>query len=138
MRVLSEPFPQQTSPPQCLPLCAATTSRTRSRVESDMLQLRIQQHSLAEGRHRVEIALEGDGARRTAESTFEFSLSPQDEEGLRWYLEDFLQYPQDPAPSIARRVEGRMEEIGNELFQAVFQASDDSRDLWAELRKRLP
>ncbi len=103
-----------------------------------MLQLRIQQHTLAEGRHRVEIALEGDGPRRTAESTFEFSLSPQDEEGLRWYLEDFLQYPQDPAPSIARRVEGRMEEVGNELFQAVFQASEDARDLWAELRKRLP
>ena len=72
-----------------------------------MLQLRIQQHSLAEGRHRVEIALEGDGARRTAESTFAFSLPPQDEEDLRWYLEDFLQYPQDPAPTIAARGAGR-------------------------------
>jgi hypothetical protein len=103
-----------------------------------MLQLRIQQHPLAEGRHRVEIALEGDGARRTAESTFGFSLSPQDEEDLRWYLEDFLQYPQEPAPTIARRIEGRMAELGEELFKAVFQASDDARDLWAELRKRLP
>lgn len=28
--------------------------------------------------------------------------------------------------------------MGDELFRAVFQASDDSRDLWAELRKRLP
>lgn len=87
----------------------------------------------------MEIALEGDGApRRTAESTFAFSLSPQDEEDLRWYLEDFLQYPQEPAPAIARRVEGRMAEVGEELFKAVFQASDDARDLWAELRKRLP
>lgn len=103
-----------------------------------MLQLRIQQQALEEGRHRVEITLEGDGARRTAESTFAFSLSPQDEEDLRWYLEEFLQYPQEPAPSIARRVEGRMAEVGNELFRAVFQASDDARDLWAELRKRLP
>ncbi|MFL6293828.1 MAG: CHAT domain-containing protein, partial [Thermoanaerobaculia bacterium] len=103
-----------------------------------MLQLRIQQHALPEGRHRVEIALEGDGARRTAESTFAFSLSPQDEEDLRWYLEDYLQYPQEPAPAIARRIEGRMAEVGDELFKAVFQASDDARDLWAELRKRLP
>jgi tetratricopeptide (TPR) repeat protein len=109
-----------------------------TRVESVMLQLRIQQHPLAEGRHRVEIALEGGGARRTAESTFAFSLSPQDEEDLRWYLEDFLQYPQEPAPTIARRVEGRMAEVGDELFKAVFQASDDARDLWAEFRKRLP
>ncbi|HYN20521.1 MAG TPA: hypothetical protein VE078_06150, partial [Thermoanaerobaculia bacterium] len=103
-----------------------------------MLQLRIQQHAMAEDRHRVEISLEGDGARRTAESTFAFSLSPQDEEDLRWYLEDFLQYPQEPAPTIAQRIEGRLAEVGTELFRAVFQASEDTRDLWAEMRKRLP
>ena len=58
-----------------------------------MLQLRIRQHAPAEGRHRVEVSLEEDGARRTAESTFAFSLSPQDEEDLRWYLEEFLRPP---------------------------------------------
>ncbi|HEX7185035.1 MAG TPA: CHAT domain-containing protein [Thermoanaerobaculia bacterium] len=103
-----------------------------------MLQLRIRQHALAEGQYRVEVTLEGDGARRTAESTFAFSLSPQDEEDLRWYLEEFLQYPQEPAPAIAQRIEGRMVEVGTELFRAVFQAGEDARDLWAELRKRLP
>ncbi|MFP5286467.1 MAG: CHAT domain-containing protein [Thermoanaerobaculia bacterium] len=102
-----------------------------------MLQLRIQQHPLEEGRHRVEVALDGDGARRTAESTFAFSLSPQDEEDLRWYLEDFLQYPQEPAPTIARRVEGRMAEVGTELFRAVFQANDDCRRIWSRVEERL-
>jgi hypothetical protein len=72
-----------------------------------MLQLRLTQHAVGEDRHRVEISLEGDGARRTAEATFSFRLSPQDEEGMRWYLEDFLQYPQAPAPMIARRPEVR-------------------------------
>jgi len=104
---------------------------------SVMLQLRLTQHAEGEGRHRVEIALEGDGARRTAESTFPFLLSPQDEEDLRWYLEDYLQYPQEPAPAIARRIELRLAEVGTELFRAVFQASDDARDLWAEMRNRL-
>lgn len=103
-----------------------------------MLHLRLKQHPVAEGRHRVEIDLTGDGAPRAATSTFAFGLSPQDEEDLRWYLEDFLQYPQDPAPTIARRIEGRMAEVGEELFRAVFQASEDARDLWAEMRKRLP
>src|SRR4029077_6147812 len=84
----------------------------------DMLHLRLTQHAAGEDRHRVEISLEGDGARRTAESTFAFRLSPQDEEGMRWYLEDFLQYPQAPAPTIARRIEGRMAEMGAELFKA--------------------
>jgi tetratricopeptide (TPR) repeat protein len=103
-----------------------------------MLQLRLTQHAAGEGRHRVEIALEGDGARRTAESIFPFLLSSQDEEDLRWYLEDYLQYPQEPAPAIARRIEGRLVDLGTELFRAVFQASDDARDLWAGMRNRLP
>ena len=40
-----------------------------------MLELRLTQHPAKRGRHKVEIALEGDGARRTAESTFAFALS---------------------------------------------------------------
>lgn len=103
-----------------------------------MLQLRIKQSSLAEGRHRVEIELTGDGAPRAATSTFAFDLSPQDEEDLRWYLEDFLQYPQEPAPVIAKRIEGRMSEVGTELFQAVFQANDDARRIWSRVEERLP
>src|ERR1700759_2993502 len=102
-----------------------------------MLQLRIRQHAVAEGRHRVEIDLLSDGAPRAAVSTFDFRLSSQDEEDLRWYLEDFLQYPEKPAPTIARRIEGRMAELGTELFAGVFQANDDARDVWGRVRERL-
>ncbi|HEV7671577.1 MAG TPA: tetratricopeptide repeat protein [Thermoanaerobaculia bacterium] len=91
-----------------------------------------------EGRHRVEISLEGDGPRRKANSTFAFAVTPRDEEDLRWYLEDFLQYPEPPAPAIAKRIEGRLEEIGEELFRAVFHANEDARDLWSRVRERLP
>src|SRR3954469_3493196 len=69
-----------------------------------MLQLRIRQHAVAEDRHQVDIDLLGDGAPRAATSTFDFRLSPQDEEDLRWYLEDFLQYPQEPEPAPTIRV----------------------------------
>jgi hypothetical protein len=62
---------------------------------------------MAEGHHRVDLDLTGDGAPRAATSTFDFHLSSQDEEDLRWYLEDFLQYPQEPAPTIALRIEGQ-------------------------------
>jgi tetratricopeptide (TPR) repeat protein len=102
-----------------------------------MLQLRIRQQAVAENRHRVEIDLTGDGAPRAAVSTFDFRLSPQDEEDLRWYLEDFLQYPQDPAPTIARRIEGLMSEVGTKLFAGVFQANDDARNIWSRVRERL-
>jgi len=103
-----------------------------------MLTLRLTQHPEEEpGRHFVLVELTGEGlTRRTADARFEFALSPQDQEDLRWYLEDYPQYPFDPAPTIAARVEGRMAEIGTELFEALFQSSD-ARDLWATLRDRL-
>ena len=45
-------------------------------------------------RHRVEIAFEGGGgAWVSAVSRFAFAVSEQDQEDLRWYLEDYLQYP---------------------------------------------
>jgi tetratricopeptide (TPR) repeat protein len=103
-----------------------------------MLQLRIKQYPLVEGRHRVDLFLTGDGAPREATSEFAFSLSPQDEEGMRWYLEDFLQYPEAPAPMIARRIEGRLAEMGTELFQAVFQVNNDARKIWSRVEERLP
>ena len=103
-----------------------------------MQQLRIQQRPEAEGRHRVDLDLTGDGSPRAATATFPFSLSSQDEEDLRWYLEEFLQYPQEPAPTVARRVEGRIAEIGTTLFQAVFEANNDTRRIWSRVEERLP
>ena len=103
-----------------------------------MLILRLTQSSEGPDRHRIEIALEGDGrARQTAVSAFSFALTPQDREDVRWYLEDFLQYPLDPAPAIAARIERRMSAIGVELFNAIFQSNADARDLWATLRGNL-
>lgn len=100
--------------------------------------LRLTQFTEGEDKYRVEIALEGSGLpRQTVTSHFDFKLTDQDQEDIRWYLEDFLQYPDDPAPKIAARIEGRMAEIGTELFRALFQSSDDARDLWATLRARL-
>jgi hypothetical protein len=99
--------------------------------------LRLTQHEEGENRHRVEVRLEAAGAPRVAESRFTFDLTAQDREDVRWYLEEFLEYPQEPAPTIAKRVERRIAEIGKELFRGVFQGSDGARDLWADVRDRL-
>jgi tetratricopeptide (TPR) repeat protein len=102
-----------------------------------MSTLRLTQSSSANKFH-VEAALEGDGlVRKTATAEFDFDFTPQDREDLRWYLEDYLQYDADPAPSIAARIEKRLAEMGVELFKSIFQANDDARDLWATLRDRL-
>jgi tetratricopeptide (TPR) repeat protein len=100
--------------------------------------LRLTQFTEDKDKYRIEIALEGGGLpRQTATSHYNFKLTDQDQENIRWYLEDFLQYPHDPAPKIAARIEEHMAQIGTELFKALFQSSDDARDLWAMLRTRL-
>ena len=102
-----------------------------------MSLLRITQSAAGEGRYQAELRLEGDGAPLTAGVEFPFQMSDQDQEDLRWYLEDYLQYPHDPAPTVAARIEQRMVELGTGLFRSVFQANDDARDLWAVLRGKL-
>jgi len=106
--------------------------------ERPTFTLRLTQFAEGEDEYRVEIALEGDRqSRQTVTSRFDFKLTDQDQEDMRWYLEDFLDYQQDPAPKIAARIEEHMDEIGTKLFRALFQSSDDARDLWATLRTHL-
>ncbi len=102
-----------------------------------MSLLRLTQHIEKEDNYRIEIAFEEDGTRQTPEARFEFKMTDSDRADLRWYLEDYLQYPLDPAPKIAERIEGRIRELGIELFKKIFQANDETRDLWATLRDRL-
>ena len=100
--------------------------------------LRLTQTTEGDSKYRVEVAFEAAGlARQIATARFDFKLTTQDQEDLRWYLEDFLQYPLDPAPKIAARIENRMVELGTKLFKDIFQSGEDARDLWATLRDRL-
>lgn len=100
--------------------------------------LRITQERIAEKQYRVRVELEEEGqARQTVDTDFEFELTPEDHERIRWYLEDYLQYPQDPAPTIAANVEKQIEEIGAVLFKVLFKSNDDASDLWAILRGQL-
>src|SRR5438270_8186481 len=103
--------------------------------ESPMLTLRLTQSTAGPNYYRVEAALEGDGlARQIATAEFDFTVTAQDRENLRWYLKDYLEHAADPAPRIAARVEQRMAELGTSLFRALFHTNDDARDLWATVR----
>jgi tetratricopeptide (TPR) repeat protein len=96
--------------------------------------LRLRQFAERDNRYRVTVELEREGhPRRSAERQFELHLTAQDLEDIRWYLEDFLQYPMDPAPDIAARIERRMAEIGVELFTKVL----GDTPVWHEVRHDL-
>jgi hypothetical protein len=103
-----------------------------------MAILRITQTDRGQNQYRVELAVEGDGRPRyTATSHFQFALSPQQQENLRWYLEDFLQYELELEAKKGEQIEQQMAEIGLQLFRDVFHSSEDARDLWATLRDRI-
>ena len=79
----------------------------------------------------VEATFEGDGPRQSEKRPFSFTLSAQEAEDIRWYLEDYRIYPLDPAPKIARRIEQRMGEVGRKLFRLVLAGSA----VWESVRR---
>lgn len=101
-----------------------------------MIVLRISQSALGAGEHRVAVRLNRGSTPMEAVSDFTFRLSAADRGDVRWYLEDYLQYPQEAAPQVAARVEERLAELGTELFELVF-GQDDARDIWSYVRSRL-
>ncbi|WP_066364311.1 CHAT domain-containing protein [Herbidospora mongoliensis] len=64
-------------------------------------------------------------------------IGPSDHSEIRWYLEDFRIYPDNPAPIIAARTSARLVELGEELFTSIFHASGEARALWAAARRSL-
>lgn len=97
--------------------------------------LRLTQAAAGDGRHLVTTRVTGlpGYGEASAASRFELSITDEDRERIRWYLEDFLEYPLDPAPAIASGVEARLAEIGTRLFQLVF-AGAEARELWTGVR----
>ena len=88
------------------------------------------------GRRRVEIVWRDGVERRMAVA--EFGDLPDDgyEEKIRWYLEDYAEFPADPAPAIARDAEARMARVGAELFGRVF-SNADAAAIWERVWDRL-
>ena len=99
------------------------------------MKLKIDHRPSSPDRHRVELSID-DGSGAKAGGEFDFLLTPTDQERLRWYWEDYLDYPIEPASDEAPNAELRIEEIGTELFQGVFQDSAATQ-LWSKVQPRL-
>ncbi len=85
-----------------------------------MPTLHLQQFELGGDRYRIAISSDQPGLTLRHEVEFDYRLAPEDQEALRWYLEDYLQFPQEPNPSLAARTEQRLAEIGAGLFETIF------------------
>lgn len=72
----------------------------------------------------------GDAIPRRYPSLIPFAnpLSPKDRNELRWYLEDYLQFPYGAEAYRARLVEQEMAEWGESLFEQVFIKAETDPD----------
>jgi tetratricopeptide (TPR) repeat protein len=85
----------------------------------------------------VELLWQEEGAaRRVAVAEFPDLPEGGDGERIRWYLEDYAEFPADPAPVIAREAERRLAQAGAELFRQVF-GGEDAAGIWERARDRL-
>ena len=99
--------------------------------------LHVNDISLDNGRHRVEVAWRQDGsAPRAAVSAFAYQVAEQDAEKIRWYLEDYPEFPADPAPALAADAEARLCELGTSLFRQVF-TGQDAAAIWGQAQAQL-
>ena len=74
--------------------------------------------------------------RQVAVSEFADQVSEADAEKIRWYLEDYPEFPADPAPALARSAEARLAQAGADLFTQVF-SDPDAAVIWERVRSRL-
>src|SRR5437899_5653914 len=102
--------------------------------------LRINQHH-GDAPHRYRIEITATDIPNFAPLQFsrdiEFVLSPQDGERIRWYLEDYLQFDEDPAPQIATAIEALMADRGEALFRGIFESSHQGIQLWTQVEPHL-
>lgn len=88
------------------------------------------------GGHRVEVTWQDGLARRVAVAEFARLGDEPDKELIRWYLEDYAEFPAVPAPAIAQDAERRLSRLGMALFNGVF-SSTDAAGIWERARDRL-
>jgi hypothetical protein len=69
---------------------------------------------------------------------FAFAVSPADQDLIGWFFELYRKGPLDTVTGRrARRANRRLGELSGELFQAVFDASEDTRRLWTAVQPEL-
>jgi hypothetical protein len=90
------------------------------------------------GQRRVELTWTDGQSRRVAVADVpDQDSGDQDAELIRWYLEEYAEYPADPAPAVARDAEDKLARAGAGLFRRVFAHDLDAAGIWTLARDRL-
>jgi len=102
-----------------------------------MAELRISELPAGSAAQRqVQLMWQDGAARRVAVSSLGDLPDERDGERIRWYLEDYAEFPADPAPAIALEAEAQLAQAGADLFRRVF-SDPDAVGIWERARDRL-
>jgi tetratricopeptide (TPR) repeat protein len=103
-----------------------------------MTTLHIRQDAPKKGHYPVRLTLKRHGQpAREAEANIKFALTEQEQEDIRWYLEDYLQHADVVEAVTVEQVEERMKARGEELYTKVLGGSRDTQNLWGSIRDDL-
>ena len=89
-----------------------------------------------DGRRRVEVTWQDGLVPQKAVATFAYPAGDQDGEKVRWYLEDYAEFPADPAPALAASAEQVLAGTGTGLFSRVFNEKGAAR-IWTLAQVKL-
>ncbi len=100
--------------------------------------LRIRQNPPVDGKYLIRLGLKRPRQPDLeAEATIKFALSAQEQEDLRWYLEDYLQRAESTEEAHIEQIEGFMKERGEELYAKVLAANQNTQAVWFGIREQL-
>jgi tetratricopeptide (TPR) repeat protein len=100
--------------------------------------LHIRQSPAGKGKHAIRLTLRRPGQPDLeGEATIKFSLTEQEQEDLRWYMEDYLQRAEAVEPVTVEQVEALLRARGEELYRLVLAANLDTQAIWFAVREQL-
>ena len=103
-----------------------------------MSTLHIRQDAPKDGRYPVRLTLKRPAQPDLeAEADIEFALTEQEQEDIRWYLEDYLQHAGVAEAVAVEQIEGQMKARGEELYEKVLAANRNTQSLWFSIRNDL-
>jgi hypothetical protein len=102
------------------------------------LTLHIRQKALVDGQYPIRLTLKRPGQPDIeAEANIEFNLSAQEQEELRWYMEDYLQRAETVEAIQIEQIESMMQRRGAELYTKVLAANQNTQAVWFAVREQL-
>ncbi|HYN77731.1 MAG TPA: hypothetical protein VES73_08055 [Lamprocystis sp. (in: g-proteobacteria)] len=100
--------------------------------------LRIHQLAPADGRYAIRLRLQRPGQPEIeAQAAIAFALTDQEQEDLRWYLEDYLQHAEATEPVQIEQIERMMRSRGEALYDEVLAANRSTQAIWFGVREQL-